>query len=172
MIANILRRLRGALGNALVWAPTWFIVAFPLTAVFHVFGYFGSAPFWPTAFGTATTLAGMGFLAGGAFSLYLGFAARHQRLKDLKPTRSALGSGITAGLVIPAFGILVNTLGGAPISVGTTVVISSIAAVLTGVTAFGHIKIAQKALLAGELPPEELDSGTDRFLLELDGDAI
>jgi hypothetical protein len=34
MIKNVLRRLRGALGNAVVWAGTWFLAAFPLHALY------------------------------------------------------------------------------------------------------------------------------------------
>ncbi len=167
MISKILQRLRGALGNAVVWASTWFVAAFPLTGVIYLFGYFGSQPFWLTAWGTAMSLTGIGFLAGGAFSLFLGIAGRNHRLHDLKPLRFALGSGITAGLVIPAFGIIVNTLGGFPIPLGATVVVASVAAVLTGITALGQIKIAQNALSPGEDTLHELEPGAGSLIPDI-----
>jgi hypothetical protein len=164
MISNVLRRLRGALGNAMVWASTWFVAAFPLTALFYFFGYFGSQPFWPIALGTATSLTGIGFLAGTAFSLFLGIAGRNHRLQDLRSFRFALGSGITAGLIIPVFGIVVNTLGGFPIPLGPAVAVASVAAALTGFTAFGQIKIAQNALKAGHGNLVELDTASEQLL--------
>ncbi len=172
MISKILQRLRGALGNAVVWASTWFVAAFPLTGVIYLFGYFGSQPFWLTAWGTAMSLTGIGFLAGGAFSLFLGIAGRNHRLHDLKPLRFALGSGITAGLVIPAFGIIVNTLGGFPIPLGATVVVASVAAVLTGITALGQIKIAQNALSPGEPSPDVLEPGVERLIPGSKGEPV
>ncbi|NNM06234.1 MAG: hypothetical protein HKO65_14180 [Gemmatimonadetes bacterium] len=172
MISNILRRLRGALGNALVWASTWFVAAFPLTAVFYFFGYFGSQPFWPIALGTATSLTGIGFLAGTAFSLFLGIAGRNHRLQDLRPFRFALGSGITAGLIIPAFGIVVNTLGGFSTPLGPSVVVASVAAVLTGFTALGQIKIAQGALKAGDGSLVALETASEQLLSASDPEMV
>jgi len=165
MIKNIFKRLRGALGNALVWAGAWFIAAFPLTALAPVifgttpnFTYLGAAMF------LAPTLAVIGFVSGGTFSLYLGIAGRDRRLNELKPGWVALGTGITVGLLMAAFLILFVILSGFPISVGPTIMTSSIFGGLGGLTALGQVKIAQRGLNPGEEGPDELESGPEQVL--------
>jgi hypothetical protein len=155
-----LRRLRGALGNAVVWAGTWFLAGFPLTVLFRIMGL-GSGPFWQDALGVAQTYAFGGFLAGGAFSLYLGIAGRNQRLGGLKPGWIALGAALTVGIGIPALGIY---FGNPQVSLASTVLISSILGGLAGGTAFGQVKIAQGALEPGEEAPDELDVGQEPLL--------
>jgi hypothetical protein len=165
---NIFRRLRGALGNALVWASAWFIAAFPLTALSGlVFGLWESAPFWPAAMGAAKLYAGMGFLAGGAFSLYLGMDFRNRRLDELRPGWVALGTGIVVVLLLPPLGVFV---GDAPLS--RAIEITSITGVLAGFTALAQIKIAQKALTPGEEGHDELESGQERLLPDPEGETV
>jgi len=166
LVKNILRRLRGALGNALVWASTWFIAAFPLTVIFRVFGL-GSGPFWQGAMGIAPLYAGMGFLAGAAFSLYLGIAGRNRRLNELRPGWVALGTGIATVLLLPPLGVFV---GDAPLS--RAIEVASFAGVLAGFTALAQIKIAQKALTPGEEGPDELEPGPERLLPDPEGEAV
>ena len=159
MIKNIFRRLRGAFGNALVWAATWFIAAFPLTALNGlIFGLWGSAPFWRSAFGMAQTLAGLGLFAGFGFSLYL-VTGRNRSLKELKPGWVALGTGVAVALLVPPFGLF---LGDAPLL--RAIEVASYTGVLSGFTALAQIKIAQKTLTSGEEGHDELDSGPERLL--------
>lgn len=162
---DILRRIRGALGNALMWATAWFIAAFPLTVLAPVvfrttpdFTYLRAAMF------LAPTLAVMGFFSGAAFSLYLGITGRGQRLKELRPGWVALGTGMTVGLLMAVFLILFVSLRGFPVSISATTLGASITAALAGVTAFGQVKIAQKALTPGEEGHDELESGHRRVL--------
>jgi len=170
---NVFRRLRGALGNALVWAAAWFIAAFPVTALAPVifrttpdFTYLGAAMF------LAPTLAVIGFVSGGAFSLYLGIAGRDRRLNELKPGWVALGTGITVGLLMAAFLIAFVTLGGFPVSVGPTIITASIFGGLAGVTALGQVKLAQKALTPGEAGHDELEPGPERLLPDPEGEGV
>ncbi len=162
---SILKRLRGTLGNALLWAGAWFLAAFPVTAVLPFiidvlpnFTYLGAVTF------LAPTLAVMGFVSGGAFSLYLGISGRDQRLNELSPGRIALGTGITVGLLMAVFVVLFVTLRGFPVAGAATMLASSIAGALAGVTALGQVKIAQKELTSGEKGQDELESGEERFL--------
>jgi hypothetical protein len=157
MIKNVFRRLRGTLGNAMVWAGTWFLAAFPLHVLYWVVGIRYDS-FWEGALGTMLTYAGGGFLAGGVFSLYLSIAGRNQRLKELKPGRVGLGSAITVGIVIPG---LAWYFGDPQIDLLSGIIISSTIGVFAGGTALAQVKVAQRALTAaeddtGELePPEE-----------------
>jgi hypothetical protein len=170
---SILRRLRGALGNALVWAAGWFVAAFPLTALAPIifgttpnFTYLGAAMF------LAPTLAALGFVSGGAFSLYLGITGRERGLNELKPGWIALGTGITVGLLMAAFLVLFVSLRGFPVSFGPTLIGASIFGGLAGVTALGQIKIAQKALTPGEESHGELESGRKRDLPDPEGETV
>lgn len=160
MIKNSFRRLRGAAGNALVWAATWFLAAFPLNALsFLVFGYWGDAPFWPSALGMAQTMAGLGLFAGAGFSLYLGIAGRNRRLKELNPRWVALGTGLAVGVLVPVFGVFFGDA-----SLARAIEIASYTGVFSGFTALAQVKIAQRALTAEEGTPVELKAGPDRSL--------
>lgn len=160
MIKNIFRRLRGAAGNALVWAATWFLAAFPLSALnFLIFGYWGDAPFWPAALRTAQTMAGLGLFAGAGFSLYLGIAGRNRRLKELRPGWVALGTGLAVGFLVAVFGVY---FGDAPLA--RAIEIASYTGVFSGFTALPQVKIAQKGLMPGDDSPVELEASSGRSL--------
>jgi hypothetical protein len=172
-MTNVFRRLRGALGNALAWAAGWFIAAFPLTALApYIFRTTPNFTYWGAATFLAPTLAVIGFVSGGAFSLYLGIAGRDQRLDELKPGRVALGTGVTLGLLMAVFLVLFVSLRGFPVSFGPTILVASIFGGLGGLTALGQVKIAQKALAPGEEGPDELDSGEERVLPDPEGEAV
>lgn len=159
MIHSLLRRLRGALGNAVIWASTFFLAAFPVVAAFWVITA-GSFPFWRAAVGAAKLYGGMGFLAGGAFSLYLRIAGRNRRLSELSPSWVAWGTGITVCLLAPPLGIYGL---GTPVSLAIQV--GLITGALAGFAALAQIKIAQKALTPGEEGHGELESGQKGPLL-------
>lgn len=157
---KFLRRIRGALGNATVWAGAWFLAAFPLHVMYWVFGI-RYGPFWEGALGMMLNYAGGGFLAGAAFSIYLGIAGRKQRLADLKPGRVGLGSALTVGVVIPG---LLWYFGDPQISAATGLIIASTFGVFAGATALGQVKIAQRALGPGDGGPHQLEHGTEQLL--------
>ena len=160
MIKNLFRRIRGAAGNAVVWAGTWFLAAFPLHVAYWVFGL-RYGPFWERALGMMMLYGGVGFLAGGVFSLYLSLAGRGQRLMELRPGRVGLGSALTVGVVIPG---LTWFFGDPQISLASGLIISSTIGVLAGATALAQVRIAQKTLAAGEGGPEELEAPEEQFL--------
>lgn len=145
MIKNLFRRLRGALGNAIVWAATWFLAAFPLHMMYWVLGV-RSGPFWETALGMMLNYAGGGFLAGAVFSIYLGLAGRNQRLAELKPGRVGLGSALTVGVIIPG---MIWFFGNPQIDLLSGLIISSTIGLFAGGTALAQVKVAQRALGTG-----------------------
>jgi hypothetical protein len=135
-------------------------------------GLMSGVPIWPFALGTAQTLAGTGFLAGGAFSLFLGIAGRRKRLRDLGPVRIALGTGAITGVIVPALGGVVNAFGGYPVTVEPIIWVAMISGGLAGVTALGTIKAAQSAWAPGEAGHGELESGQERLLPEPERDPV
>jgi hypothetical protein len=160
MIKNLFRRLRGTLGNATVWAATWFLAAFPLHVMYWVLGV-RTGPFWETALGMMLTYAGGGFLAGALFSVYLGIAGRNQRLAELNPGRVGLGSALTVGVVIPG---MFWYFGDPQIDVLSGIIISSTIGLFAGGTALAQLSIAQRALKAGDGEPEELEAASEQLL--------
>jgi len=170
---NLFRRLRGTLGNALVWAGAWFIATFPLTALI---GFFFAGPnfnYLGATMALAPTLAMFGFVSGSAFSLYLGIAGRDRGLNELKPGWVALATGVTVGLLVAAFLlILLVFFRDWPVSFGPITLFASIFGGLAGVAALGQVKIAQKALTPGEEGYDELDSGPERLLPDPEGEDI
>ena len=173
---NLFRRLRGTLGNALVWAGAWFIATFPLIALIRLIVEVPPSPastYLGNVMALAPTLAMFGFVSGSAFSLYLGIAGRDRGLNELKPGWIALATGVTVGLFVAAFLlILLVFFRDWPVSFGPITLFASIFGGLAGVTALGQVKIAQKALTPGEEGYDELDSGPERLLPDPEGEDI
>jgi hypothetical protein len=160
MVKNLFRRLRGALGNAAVWAGTWFLAAFPLHVMYWVLGV-RTGPFWESALGMMLTYAGGGFLAGALFSVYLGIAGRNQRLAELKAGRIGIGSALTVGVIMPG---MFWYFGNPQIDVLSGIIISSTIGLFAGGTALAQVKIAQRALQAGDGVDRELESASEQLL--------
>lgn len=143
MIKGIFRRIRGAIGNALVWAAGWAAGSLVLSTL----SFFVIAPpvsFLPFALVAAVNSAALGFLGGGAFSVYLGIVGRNKRLEELNATRFGLGGAVVAGAFVPVFTTLLFGVGGLSMPLAATVTMTGMAALMGGVTAFGTIKIAQR----------------------------
>ncbi len=124
---TILKRIRGAVGNALVWGAGWFGVTLALLSILHVTGS-SPLPSWEWVLRGATSMGATGFLTGGAFSAFLSFAYRDRRLLDINVSWFALGGAVVAGV------------GGAVIANGAL-----LGAIFGGVTAAGTIKLAKLA---------------------------
>jgi hypothetical protein len=170
---SILRRLRGTVGNALLWAGAWLLAAFPVTAVLpFIIDVLPNFTYWVALTFLAPTFAVMGFISGSAFSFYLGIAGRDQRLNELSSGRVALGTGIAVGLLMAVFLVLFVALRGFPIAWVPTILTSSIVGGVAGVTALGQVKIAQRGLPPGEEGRDELGSGGDGFLDDSGADAL
>jgi len=160
-----LKRLRGALGTATVWAGIWSLATIPVLGILQLLGFgemFGLGGLIAVAPRIAASLAGMGFVAGGAFSAYLGLSPA-KKLEELDPRVMGVLGGLFGGAMVPIFGWLpaaISILGPSfPVSVGSAVVV---AGVLGGATAVGSVKVAQAAALkAGEDSSPRLDSGSE-----------
>jgi uncharacterized membrane protein (DUF485 family) len=170
---SILRRLRGTVGNALLWAGAWFLAAFPVTAVLPFiidvlpnFTYLGALTF------LAPTLAVMGFVSGGAFSLYLGIAGHDHRVNELNAGKLAFGTGITVGVLMLVFLVLFVTLRGFPVAWVAALLSSAVTGGIAGVTALGQVKIAQRSLAPGEEGQAELEPGEERSLPDPEGETV
>ncbi len=162
----ILRRLRGALGTALVWATAWFgagVLFITINQVLQLLPFRLYAQFfWSNALTYGAQMAAVGFLTGGAFSMYVTATFRDKGVQELSPGRFALGGGLIAVLlslvslaVAPGLDVLL---------LGDLVVPLVMAGFLGGGTGYASIKLARRALPASEAEVDELSSGSDSLL--------
>ncbi len=139
------KRLRGAVGNAVLWGVAWATASVPVIAILQVLGLgemFGLLPLAPRIVGT---LAGMGFVAGGAVSTYLALSPG-RRLEDLNVPILGLLGGVFGAAMAPIFGFLpaVASLLGVPFPVAMAWA-AGIAGVLGAATSIGTVRFAQAA---------------------------
>jgi hypothetical protein len=178
---NWLKKLRGALGNAVLWAGIWSLGTIPVLGILQLLGFrhvFPLTGLLHVAPRIAVSLAAMGFIAGGAFSTYLGLSPR-KRLEELDLRTLGVVGVLFGAAMVPIFGWLptvISALGPSlPVVFGVG---AAVAGVLGGATAVGSVKIARAALTAGDdsaprLGAHSTDPGEDRKpasgLLESDG---
>lgn len=154
-----LSRLRGALGNALVWGAGWFTAALGVMVGLSLVGL-GPGPFsWSAALGAAARFGVMGSIAGAAFSSFIRLRYHGRRLSDINWVRFGLGGGIVTGLFVPAFIVVARMIDGDPFLPLEHLLRNGLLAAAFGGTAAGvTLKLAQRA--------EALLSGRSRDRLE------
>jgi len=143
-VGTILRRLRGAFGNGLVWAGAWFTGALVLFATLRVTGVLTAS--WAQGLATAGRAGIIGGVAGVAFSSVIRLVYHGRRLSEISWVRFGIGGGVVTGLFVPLFLQLMNLLSGDGL-VAWALVLDDIplTAVLGAVAAGGSLKLAQIA---------------------------
>jgi hypothetical protein len=167
---NWLKKLRGAVGNATLWAGIWALGTVPMLGILQLLGFghrFGLTGLLHVAPRIAASLAAMGFVAGGAFSTYLGLS-RTKKLEELDLRILGVLGAVCGVAMVPIFGwlpVVISSLG--PSFPVVFEVGAAVAGVLGGATAVGSVKIARAALTAGSdshprLEANSRDSEEDR----------
>ncbi len=147
---NLWQRLRGAVGNAVVWSVGWLLAGVAIISVVYALGLAGGRTFLESAGSAASSFAVLGFLAGGAFSIYLGSVGRRKQLHELRAGRTAVVAGLLTAVSVPLFRIGLEALGLSFIVPIEVVLLTSVLpGVLGGLTAFGTIRVAQGSLGPG-----------------------
>jgi hypothetical protein len=105
------RRIRGALGNALVFAIGWTIAGFATWVVLR------QARIIPPlsvidGIGMSIRVGVMGFITGAAFPSIMRLAYRGKRLSEISWVRFGIVGGIVTGLFVPVFMQTMNVLSG------------------------------------------------------------
>ena len=158
---NVYRRLRGVLGNAIVWGAGWFIVALIVTTAVGLIGG-ASLARWPDAVRGALMFGVMGGIASTAFSLFIALRYRGKRLSDISWIRFGIGGGIVAGLFVPTFIIVMRFLSGDPFLAVQALLRNGIVGLAFGGAAAAiTMKVAQSAersLPTGRSDPGEIDA--------------
>ena len=104
-----LRRLRGAVGMGLTWMVGWIPVGVLYGLTMSALGGV-QVPLAAAVFIGAKLFGGLGFMAGGLFSLVLGITEGNHRFDQLKGSRFAMW-GAVGGLLLGAIACL-NGAGG------------------------------------------------------------
>lgn len=139
---NILRRLRGALGNAVAWGACWAAV----TLAVHVgLALVGDGFSWSAAWREAVRNGFVGGIASVAFSGVVGWLYRGRRLSEISWVRFGAGGAVVAGLVLPAIMFIGRTISGdGPLSLEKWIASALAAAAFGGVAAGATMKLAQR----------------------------
>ncbi len=141
---EIFRRLRGALGNALVWGAGWFVAGLALFAGLRVVGVLPPSFSWVEVFEYAVRAGIVGVAAGGAFSIVIGLLYRGRRLSEISWVRFGIAGGVVTGLFVPLFLQAMNLLSGDGLVPWELVLDDGLwTAVFGGVAAGGTLKLAQ-----------------------------
>lgn len=147
---SILRRIRGTLGNALVWGAAWFtggVLVYGGLSLLGVAGYgFGMV------LEAALNLGIIGGVAGVGFSGFIRWRYRAMSIAEISPRAFAIAGGLASGVLIPGFVVVGRFLTGVPaLELGALAISGLVAAVLGGGTAGATLAAAQSA--TAELPP-------------------
>ena len=141
-----IRRLRGAVGNALVWGAGWFALALSAFAALHVVGMVPETVSWLDAVGMAIRIAVIGTVSGGAFSTVIGLLYRGRRLSEISPVRFGVAGGVVTGVFVPLFLQAMNLLSGDGMVPMALVLDDAVwTAVFGGVAAGATLRLAQRA---------------------------
>ncbi|MDP3675881.1 MAG: hypothetical protein Q8R44_12435 [Novosphingobium sp.] len=166
-VDNIFRRLRGALGNALVWGVGWFTAAFAGFAVLRVAGILPETLSWAQGLGVAIRFGIVGVFAGGAFSSVIRLLYHGRRLSEISWVRFGIGGAVVTGLFVPVFLQTMNLLSGDGLVPWELVLDDGLGtAAFGGVAAAVSLKLAQRAVTV--LPGRSQDQldrleSVDRF---------
>jgi len=152
---TILRRIRGALGNAAVWGGAWTVASVVWIGWILVKGLiytpelvaatdWGSSQIWRALLGIIGYTAVIGAGTGFAFSTYVAANFRRKSLEDLSSMRTALGGGLVTLLV----GLLIYLVLGAPAGIGFDDVLPLISwgTLLGGGMGYASVAAAKRAL--------------------------
>ncbi len=170
---SFLRRLRGAVGNALVWGASWFGTGLAVLSPIHLLGLLPVANPWQVIFSVSANLGVVGFLVGGGFSAFLSLAYRDRSLLEIRAGRFAVGGAVVAALLSPIVKYVAVMSTGLGVSLGDLVVGGVFPAVLGGITAGATIKLAQNASRRLAQPAtDQLEAEQHEVLALLNGDAV
>lgn len=141
---GILRRFRGAVGNAVVWGVSWFSTALALLGgVNLIWGFQAVDDPWRLVLYVSANVGVTGFLTGLAFSGYLRLRYFDRPLLGIRIRRVALGGAAVAVACSTMVGVLARLSVGMPIALGDLLSGFPMVAILGAVTAGTTVRLAQ-----------------------------
>ncbi len=169
---SVFRRLRGAIGNAVVWGATWFAGAFSVFGAMELLvGLEAPIAPWRLILAIATNVGITGFVTGFAFSGYLRLRHFDRPLLGIRVGRTALMGGTVAVAVSLGVGALIRLSMGLPLGLRDVVAGVPMVALFGAATAGATLHIAQRsarALTADATANLEAEQEEARALLGVD----
>jgi hypothetical protein len=164
-MSDVLTRMRGIVGNAMVWSVGWAVLGFGTQLILRSTGVIEAPVSVPEAAIVGLKVGVGGGIAGAAFSAFIAFAYRNRRLQDISWAKFGVGSAVMTALSITGFVQSASLLGG-----GNLIEWKYMHPTLEIFTAFGFsaaalsMKVAQaaarrEALAFGDSQSAELGSG-------------
>ena len=145
MSVDLLRRLRGAVRNGLVWGAGFAVLGFGLFSVLRLTGVLTRGD-WVDGLGLAARMGIVGFIAGGAFSSVIRLVYHGRRLRDINWIRFGIAGGVVTGVFVPLFLQAMNVLTGGHLVPWRLVLDDGVWATVFGaIAAGGSLKLAQRA---------------------------
>lgn len=147
---GIWRRLRGAIGNAVVWGGAWFTGALALFGGAALFGAgVGPDPWW-VALLVSMNIGVTGFLTGLAFSAYLRLGLFDRSLLSIRAGRTAVAGALVAASASVLLSALLRVVYGLPFTPPSLLSGLPLAVTFGAATAGATVYLAQRAALAAE----------------------
>lgn len=113
---EILTRIRGAIGNAFVWAAAWAVGSIVLLTLFVILGIDPVIPPGAAVLRIAARFGLTGFVVGAGFSGFLAYVYRDERITSIRSAPFILGGAVVSAIVAPMAGasaVIGAILGGA-----------------------------------------------------------
>lgn len=111
-MSNFLRRLRGTIGNVVVWGLGWAVLGFASTLVLRMTGIVDPPVSLLEAAVIGLKIGLGGGIAGAGFSAFIAFAYRDRRLQDISWLRFGFGGAVVTAVSITGFVQGASVLGG------------------------------------------------------------
>lgn len=149
---ELVRRLRGAVGNAVVWGAGWAALGLAVFVGLKATGALPARVHWLDGLVIAARAGFMGGIASAAFSAVIGVAYRGRRLSEISWARFGLGGAVVTGVFVPVFMQTMNLLSGDGfVPMGLVLDDVPWTALFGGAVAAVSLKLAQRAepLLSG-----------------------
>lgn len=141
---ELLRRLRGVIGNGLVWATAWVLGRLVLTGV-AVLMPGASAPVWRLFPLMVMANATVGFINGVMFSVVFSLLNRRRTLSEIQSGRTAwLGLGV--GVALPGALLAVAAALNVVAPIGSLLMSMVFGGCLGTTTAVGSVRLARSAV--------------------------
>lgn len=140
---SFVRRVRGAIGNGLVWAGAWMLGKLAVLVIAILDPGIG-LPLWPTVPLVLTSAAATGFINGLLFSAAFALYNRSRSLEEIRPLRTGI-LGLGAGAVVPTIQFAVLVAAGFAVPPSAIAFGLLVGGVLGCATAVGSLRLAQSA---------------------------
>ncbi len=103
-VNEILAKVRGALGNAVVWGGAWAVGSIVLLTLFTLLGIVPTIPPLAGLLMIGARFGLTGFAVGAGFSAFLAYAYQGERIASIRSVPFMLGGAVVSAIVAPIAG--------------------------------------------------------------------